>query len=287
GETGTGKELLARAIHNESPRRNGPFVAVNCGALPDTLLESELFGYKAGAFTGAERDKPGRFALARGGTLFLDEIGEISPALQVRLLRVLQDKVFEPLGATRSESTDARIITATNQDLTELVKKGSFREDLYYRIHVVLLELPPLRRRKEDIPLLVEHFIARFNRLQHKTVTGVTSGVMSLLMAHDWPGNIRELENLVERAFVLCHEGTIRSEHLPDQFTPHLSAGDTPGKMQAVKRTLEAQVIRDALKRHHYNRAATARDLGIHKSTLFRKIKTLGIELPERDGRHK
>jgi len=287
GETGTGKELLARAIHNESLRREGPFIAVNCGALPDTLLESELFGYKPGAFTGAERDKPGRFALARGGTLFLDEIGEISPALQVRLLRVLQDKVFEPLGATRSESTDARIITATNQDLSELVKKGSFREDLFYRIHVVSLELPPLRRRKEDIPLLVEHFIARFNRLQHKTVTGITSEVMSLLMAHDWPGNIRELENLVERAFVLCHEGVIRSGHLPEHFSPRLSARESRGKMYSVKRTLEAQVIRDALKRHQYNRAAAARDLGIHKSTLFRKIKALGIELPERDGRHK
>ncbi|HPB30953.1 MAG TPA: sigma 54-interacting transcriptional regulator, partial [Candidatus Sumerlaeota bacterium] len=170
GETGTGKEVLARAIHEQSPRKTGPFIAVNCGALPDTLLESELFGYKRGAFTGAEKDKPGRFALARGGTLFLDEIGEISPALQVRLLRVLQERMYEPLGGTCSEKADVRIITATNLDLREMMSGGRFREDLYYRVNVVRIELPPLRGRREDIPLLVECFIARFNRLMDKQI---------------------------------------------------------------------------------------------------------------------
>jgi transcriptional regulator with PAS, ATPase and Fis domain len=206
GESGTGKELFARGIHRLSRRGAGPFVGVNCGALPEALMESELFGYKAGAFTGANKDKPGRFALARGGTLFLDEIGEVSQALQVRLLRVLQDRTYEPLGGTRSESSDARIMVATNKDLVEQVRKGAFREDLYYRLNVVRIELPPLRRRKEDIPLLVEQFVKRFNRLQQKTVPGITAEALSLLMAHEWPGNIRELENAVERAFILCNE---------------------------------------------------------------------------------
>ncbi len=204
GETGTGKERVARTIHSQSRHANGPFVAVNCGALPDTLLESELFGYKAGAFTGAVKDKPGRFALARSGTIFLDEIGEVSPALQVRLLRVLQDRTFEPLGSTRSERTDARVIVATNRDLAQLVQRGDFREDLYYRINVVRIELPPLRKRKEDIPVLTEQFIEHFNRMQHKTIRGIAPEALSLLMAHDWPGNIRELENVIERSFVLC-----------------------------------------------------------------------------------
>ena len=225
GETGTGKELVARTIHSLSPRSQGPFIAVNCGALPDTLLESELFGYKAGAFTGANKDKPGRFALARGGTLFLDEIGEVSPALQVRLLRVLQERTYEPLGATRSESADARIIVATNKDLAEQMRQGVFREDLYYRVNVVRVELPPLRRRKEDIPLLVEQFIARFNRLQQKSVQGIAAEALSLLMAHDWPGNIRELENAIERAFILCNEGRIGIGHLPEELTARGAVG--------------------------------------------------------------
>ncbi len=181
GETGTGKELLARTIHALSPRAKGPFIAVSCGALPDTLLESELFGYKTGAFTGAQKDKPGRFSLARGGTLFLDEIGEVSPALQVRLLRVLQEKTYEPLGATRSESTDARIIAATNKDLAERMKQGLFREDLYYRVNVVRVELPPLRRRKEDVPALAERFIERLNRHQGKQISGLSEEAMARL----------------------------------------------------------------------------------------------------------
>lgn len=217
GETGTGKELLARALHAASPRRAKPLLAVNCGALPDTLLESELFGYKAGAFTGAERDKPGRFSLADSGTLFLDEIGEVSPALQVRLLRVLQEKVFEPLGGTRSVRVDARVIAATNRDLAAQAKKGAFRQDLFYRINVVRMEMPPLRKRKEDIPLLVDHFVTRWNRIQGKSISGVSPEVLSFLMAHDYPGNIRELENIIEHAFVLCAEGRIESRHLPEE----------------------------------------------------------------------
>lgn len=285
GETGTGKELLAREIHGMGPRSQKPFVAVNCGALPDTLLESELFGYKKGAFTGANQDKPGRFALAQGGTLFLDEIGEITPALQVRLLRVLQEQTYEPLGSTRSEQSSARIIVATNRNLVEMVKNGEFRQDLYYRINVISLEIPPLRKRKEDIPLLAEHFIEYFNRIQHKNVNGFTAGAYSLLMAHDWPGNVRELENVVERAFVLCRSKLIGQEHLPVELTGTSSVDVDSGRMEAVIRSAEEQSIRAALKRNSFNRAATARDLGIHKTTLYRKMKTLDLPLPEQNGR--
>ncbi len=282
GETGTGKELIARAIHSLSPRSRAPFIAVNCGALPDTLLESELFGYVAGAFTGANKDKPGRFALAKGGTIFLDEIGDVSPALQVRLLRVLQERTYEPLGAIRSEKTDVRVIVATNKDLAELVRRGSFREDLYYRINVVRIELPPLRKRKEDIPLLVDQFIYRFNQLQQKNIRGISSEALSLLMAHDWPGNIRELENTIERAFILCTEGEIRIEHLPEELTRHTARTEICPDLRSARNLLEAQVIRAALERNNFNRAAAARELGIHKTTLLRRIKKLGLSLPQR-----
>ncbi len=287
GETGTGKELVARTIHSLSPRKDGPFIAVNCGALPDTLLESELFGYKAGAFTGASKDKAGRFALAKGGTLFLDEIGEMSPALQVRLLRVLQDRVYEPLGSTRSEKADVRVIVATNRDLLERCREGAFREDLYYRVNVVRVELPPLRRRKEDIPLLAEQFIARFNRLQDKRVGGIAPEALSLLMAHDWPGNVRELENAIERAFILCGAGRIELAHLPETLTGAgqlRAAPEGPGLREA-REALDVQAIRTALERNRGNRLAAAKELGIHKTTFFRKIRALGIDLPEQDGR--
>ena len=285
GETGTGKELLARAIHGMSPRSLKPFVAVNCGALPDPLLESELFGYKKGAFTGAVRDKPGRFALAGDGTLFLDEMGEMSQALQVRLLRVLQEHTYEPLGATRSEKSNARILVATNRDLAAMVKRGEFRQDLYYRINVISLELPPLRKRKEDIPLLVEHFVERFNRIQKKSVAGFTPGAYSLLMAHNWPGNVRELENIVERAFVLCSGKWVGSEHLPAELTGCRSQTIEPGGIESVKRAAEGQSILGALKRNSFNRSAAASELGIHKTTLYRKMKNLNLPLPEQNGR--
>jgi len=286
GETGTGKELTARAIHNLSPRKNKPFIAINCGALPDNLLESELFGYKTGAFTGAIKDKPGRFTLAEGGTLFLDEIGAVSPALQIRLLRVLQEKSYEPLGGTKTIHANVRIIAATNQDLSALVKKNIFRQDLFYRINVVKIELPPLRHRKEDIPLLIDHFIQRFNQIQGKLVTGINQHAISLLLSHDYPGNIRELENIIEYAFVICHEGEILPIHLPDEFVIDKPSFLNSNKTMAeTMRTVETQTILDILKRNNYNRLETAREMGIHKSTLFRKLKVLGITLPKKDGR--
>jgi len=284
GETGTGKELVARTIHDAGPRAAEPFVAVNCGALPETLLESELFGYKRGAFTGADRDKPGRFALAGRGTLFLDELGELGPTLQVKLLRVLQERVYEPLGSVRSEPVRARIITATNRDLGALVSEGRFREDLYYRVHVVGLQLPPLRERLEDLPLLVQDLVTEFNHLMGRRVPGVEPEALSLLMAWRWPGNIRELKNVVERAFLLCGDGPIGLWHLPEELTAaHVEAGVTT--MRDVGAQQEALAIRRALERHRGNRTAAARELGIHRSTLFRKLRALGLAAPGRDGR--
>lgn len=287
GETGTGKELLARALHNQGPRKNRPFIALNCGALPDTLLESELFGYKAGAFTGADRDKPGRFALAEGGTLFLDEIADVSPALQVRLLRVLQEKSYEPLGGARTVKADVRVITATNRPLAGLVSDGTFRRDLYYRLNVVRLELPPLRERREDIPLLAEHFIRRFNQTQGRSVNGVSAGAMALLMAHDYPGNIRELENVFEHAFVLCQGAIIGTACLPEALTgrrTHPSSAEC-GAFGAVMGAAGARMLLDALEQCNGNRNEAAKLLGIHKSTFFRKVRGLGLTLPKQDGR--
>lgn len=285
GETGTGKELVARAIHGLSPRSEKPFVPINCAALPDTLLESELFGYKAGAFTDARKDKPGHFSMAKGGSIFLDEIGEVSAAFQVRLLRVLQDQTFRPLGATQDEKADVRIISATNKDLQESVKNGSYREDLYYRINVVCLDLPPLRERREDIPLLVDHFINKINLLRGKSVKGASQETLALLMLYDFPGNIRELENIIEHAFVLCPEGQIEPHCLPDTLIGPIIHTPTKGSMDAAVKSMEAKAILQALERNNYNRLAAAQDLGMHKSTLFRKIKALGIEIPEIDGR--
>ncbi len=285
GASGTGKELFARAIHDLSPRQAKPFVAISCGALPDTLLESELFGYKAGAFTGARQDKPGRFALADGGTVFLDEIGDVSPAMQARLLRVLQEHTFEPLGSVEPVQVDVRVVAATNKDLTRLARKGAFREDLLYRIRVISFELPRLSDRREDIPLLIAHFLARFNRLQGKDLAGVSEEVLARLMGHDYPGNIRELENIIEHGFVLCRSGLIGLEHLPADLR-----GKGPGQPlppvggQSLK-SMERLLIEDALGRHDGNRTAAARELGINVSTLFRKIKAMRIDLPPRDGR--
>jgi PAS domain S-box-containing protein len=283
GESGTGKELFARAIHSLSPRCDGPLVTVNCGALPDTLLEAELFGYKAGAFTDARQDKPGRFALADGGTIFLDEIGDISQAMQVRLLRVLQERIYEPLGGTESIRADVRVITATNRNIDRLVKNGAFRQDLFYRINVIRLVVPPLRARKEDVPLLVDHFIDHFNRLKGKSIRDVSPDVMAALMHHDFPGNVRELENIIEHAFVLCKSGSIKMRHLPE----HMRAQGSPAELAESTNLdeLEARFIRETLRRKGWNRTAAARELGMHKTTLWRKIKRLGIELPPLDGR--
>lgn len=284
GPSGTGKELFARAIHNLSPRRRKRFVPVNCAALPDTLLESELFGHKAGAFTDAKRDKPGRFVLAAGGTIFLDEIGDISPALQVRLLRVLQDRAVEPLGAVEPKPVDVRVVAATNKNLDQLVRAGKFRDDLYYRIRVVHLSLPMLRQRREDIPLLVDHIVAKFNRLQGRDVAGLSVEAMARLMEHDFPGNVRELENIIEQAFVMCRSGIIELHHLPPELrtpTPSAAEGFSP---MSLKR-METLLITEVLQRFHGDRRQAARELGIDPSTLYRKIKALGIPVPDTDGR--
>ena len=280
GPSGTGKELFARALHQLSRRQQQPFVAINCGALPDTLLESELFGYKAGAFTDARKDKPGRFALAEGVTILLDEIGDISPAMQTRLLRVLQERVYEPLGSVVPVRCDVRVIAATNRSLTSLVRAGKFREDLYYRVHVVRLELPPLRSRREDLPPLVEHFVTRFNRLKGRDIAGLSDAALARLMEYDFPGNVRELENIIEHAFVLCRGGLIEPLHLPPQLRGESGGlpSHLPGGMTLA--VMEKLLIQDALKRHQGNRAAAARELGMDPSTLFRKIKSLKLAKP-------
>ncbi len=277
GETGTGKEILAQAIHNASPRKEKPFIAINCGALPDNLLESELFGYKKGAFTNAVKDKPGYFAAAEGGTVFLDEIGEISQAFQVKLLRVIESLEYTPLGSVSSVKANIRILAATNKNLNEMVLNGGFRQDLYYRINIVHMDLPPLRERMEDIPLLVNRFIEKMNRIKGRNLLGIEHEALSVLMSHGFPGNIRELENMIEHAFVLCREGSINMTHLPSTIVPDITkTSNTDSIVEAVKNA-EADAILDALKRNNYNKTAAAVDLGMHKSTLFRKIKKLGI----------
>ncbi|MFH0921850.1 MAG: sigma 54-interacting transcriptional regulator [Fibrobacterota bacterium] len=278
GESGTGKELMARAIHTLSKRNKGPFVAVNCGALPDNLMESELFGYKKGAFTDAKQDKPGRFDAAKGGTLFLDEIGELSKPLQVKLLRVLQEKTYEPLGSVSTVRSDVRIITATNRNLEEMVKAGTFRKDLYYRIHVMPLHISPLRERKSDIPLLVDHFIGRYNPLYGKNVTGATPDAMAVLAAHDFPGNVRELENILQHAFIMSLSGYIEKKHLPGYLVSKTLALPEPSaNIYSSFHGFEAGRIRAALEENRHNRKRTAQVLGLHPVTLWRKMKKYGI----------
>ncbi|MFP5223302.1 MAG: sigma-54 interaction domain-containing protein [Acidobacteriota bacterium] len=273
GESGTGKELFSRAIHRLSGRSSGPFVAVNCGALPEHLMESELFGYKAGAFTDARRDKPGRFQLADGGTLLLDEVGDLPYALQSKILRVLQERMFEPLGGVESVSADVRVIAATNRDLARMVEEGTFRGDLYYRLNVVQLTLPPLRERSQDIPLLVEHALARRRRSLGKDIRGVSVEVMRILTRYGYPGNIRELENILEYACILCPGGLIQVDHLPRTLRPAIrpQAGDAPLTMDEVRYHAAVK----AVKRNMGNRNAACRELGITKDTL-RKILRLG-----------
>ncbi len=278
GEPGTGKELVARAIHNLGPRRRRPFVAVNCGAIPETLVESELFGYLRGAFTDAKRDKPGRFASAQGGTMFLDEVGELSPAVQVKLLRVLQEREFTPLGGVEPVRADIRVLAATNRDLAVEVMNGRFRQDLYFRLNIVRVNLPPLRSRTEDVPLLIEHFIGRFNALQGRTIQGISTHAMSRLLSYPFPGNVRELENAIEHAFVVCGGPTIEVDDLP----PHIT-GRPPALPEVhVDRArpleeAEAQAIREALRRHGGRRGVAAGELGVSRNTLWRKMKRYGI----------
>ena len=278
GPSGSGKELFACAIHHLSPRGNGPLVVVNCGALPDTLLESELFGYVAGAFTGAQADKPGRVALAEGGTLFLDEVGDMSPALQVRLLRVLQEREYEPLGGTAAQQADVRVIAATHHRLAALVEEGGFRQDLFFRLNVLKIELPPLAERREDIPLLVDHFLERLSRKRGRTAPRVSDEVLGLLLRHDYPGNVRELENIVEHAFVLCRTGLVEPSCLPRELLELVREAPTPSRGTVEEN--EVRLIRETLARHDGHRGRTAAELGIDKSTLWRKMKRYGVEMP-------
>ncbi|MDY6855293.1 MAG: sigma 54-interacting transcriptional regulator [Thermodesulfobacteriota bacterium] len=275
GPSGSGKELFARAIHNLSHRKDNPYIKVNCGALPDTLLESELFGYMKGAFTDAKRDKPGRFSLAQRGTIFLDEIGDMSQALQIKLLRFLQEKEYEPLGGIVTIKADVRTIAATNKNLSDLVKNGSFREDLFYRLNIVNIELPPLSKRREDIPLLIENIIGRFNLKKGKDIIGVSDSVMEFLMNYDFPGNVRELENIIEHAFVLCKDTIIRKKHLPKELTRDIQDKDLAysQKLPYPLKNAEAELIHKTLEKNRGNRIETAKELNINRSTLWRKIK--------------
>jgi DNA-binding NtrC family response regulator len=278
GESGTGKSLIARAIHRNSPRKDKPFVEISCGSIPETLLESELFGHVKGAFTGAHVDKPGRFLAAHGGTLFLDEINSASPGMQLKLLRVIQERTFEPVGSSTPIEVDVRVILASNQPLEDLVARGEFRQDLYYRINVVMIQLPPLRDRLSDIPGLAEHFLREKTREVGRTIAGFTPEAMLALKAYRFPGNVRELENIIEHAFVLCRSGLIELAHLP----PHLRGEEAGSTSQLpaglTLAAMEKRLIQDALNRNQGNRAAAARELGMDASTMFRKIKSLKLK---------
>jgi Nif-specific regulatory protein len=304
GETGTGKELIAGVVHYNSPRAEGPFVKVNCGALPETLLESELFGHVRGAFTGAVRDRKGRFELADGGTLFLDEVAEMSPRLQVKLLRVLQERELEPVGSARTLRVDVRVVAATSCDLREEMQQGRFREDLYYRLNVIPIRLPPLRERREDIPLLVDHFLEKFNREDDRRVTKLSRGVLERLLEYDWPGNVRELENVVERAVVMAPHESFSGELLPEEIsspTPGRRASSRAGRAPGVSRIkrvvdafledsadlaeartglsriVEELVMRHALKDKAASQRELAKRLGMSRVTLRRKLKEYGL----------
>jgi PAS domain S-box-containing protein len=278
GKSGTGKELFARAIHSLSHRAKGPFVAVNCAALPDTLLESELFGYVKGAFTNALKDKPGRFAQAKGGTILLDEIGDMPKYLQVKLLRVIQEKEFEPLGSTEAVKADVRIIASTNQDIETEVKAGNFRDDLYYRLNVVRINLPDLKDRREDIPLLVDHFVDRLSFRMGKDIRGVSDDVLSLLMRYDFDGNVRELENIIEHAIVLCRDDNIKVEHLPKELSGRsVETREVTGSLKDSLDDTEKAMIIETLAKHDGKRIETARALNMNKATLWRKMKKYGL----------
>jgi DNA-binding NtrC family response regulator len=288
GESGTGKELIARALHYNSRRADRMFVTVNCGAIPEELLESELFGHVRGAFTNAVSHREGRFAIADGGTLFLDEIGDMSPSLQVKLLRVLQDRSFEPVGSSKTVRVDVRVVAATHQDLSQAIREGRFREDLYYRLNVIPIEVPPLRERREDIPLLVHHFLELHAREKERKVTGIAPEALTRLAEYSWPGNVRELENLMERLVVLRGEGEIQLADLPEALraapgaslprAPQVPAGGL--SFNEVVERIETDLILQALERTAWNKNQAARLLGLHRTTLLEKIKRKGLEQP-------
>ena len=283
GPSGSGKELLARAIHNLSPRRKRPYVVINCGTLPSNLVESELFGYKQGAFTDARRDKPGRIATAEGGTVFFDEIGDLSPEIQIKLLRLLQEREYEPLGGVKPQHANVRVVAATNRKLSELVGRGQFRDDLYFRLAVVRLGIPPLAERREDIPYLVRHFVERFNAKRGKNIQGVTPAVMEVLMRHGFPGNVRELENLIEYGFALCHNGCIDVCHLPEELQPagQDSASAQPAATSSPLEQAEAKAVSAALSHNRGQLGQTAKELGVSRATLWRKMSKYGIKADE------
>lgn len=278
GASGSGKSLLARNIHDLSPRRRRPFVKINCGAVPDSLLESELFGYRKGAFTDAKHDKPGRFQAAHGGTLFLDEIACTSPALQVKLLRFIEDKQFVPLGGTRPVTADVRILAAANTDLEDMVQEGTFRADLFYRLNVISLRLPALAARKEDIAFLVGHILKKLNAVGGKEVGRLSEQAMCVLMNYDYPGNVRELENIIEHAHVLCREGVIEVKHLPMELVRKIRRRQQQAPPSGPLQTSEQHTIRRTLQQHQGHRARTAHDLGISRATLWRKMKLYDID---------
>ncbi|RJP71224.1 MAG: PAS domain-containing protein [Candidatus Abyssobacteria bacterium SURF_17] len=277
GPSGSGKELLAHAIHDMSPRKQNAYIRINCAALPETLLESELFGYTRGAFTDAKRDKPGMFQMAQGGTLLLDEIGDMPLALQVKLLRVLNNGEYQPLGSTRMLQADARIITSSNQDLKHMVEQGGFREDLYYRINVISVHIPPLRERLEDLPILIEHFIRKFRAKRKKDIRRVSDEALRLLRKHDFPGNVRELENAIEHAFVICEGTVIEAGHLPERILEATRKTDDSYCVSSNGNGSEEAIIREALARNIGNCAKTARELGMHRVTLWRKMAKYNI----------
>ncbi len=297
GESGVGKSLIARAIHQNSPRRNKPFVEISCGSIPETLLESELFGHTKGAFTGAHADKAGRFLAADGGTLFLDEINSASPAMQLKLLRVLQERRFEPVGTNETIEVDTRVVLASNQDLEALVAEGKFRQDLYYRINVVKIEIPPLRDRVNDVPMLAEHFLKQHAGELGKVLLGFADDAMDALRRYTYPGNVRELQNIVERAAVLTRTPTIVLHDLPPQVIENATGPLTPVSLREAEpmaespwvpmpladalREPEKRILLKALKANDWNRQATADDLHINRTTLYKKMKALGLDGPE------
>ena len=280
GESGTGKELIARAIHSASARAAGPYVPINCAAIPETLLESELFGYVRGAFTDARKDRRGLFQEASGGILFLDEISEIPLTLQAKLLRILEDKEVRPLGANQVEKVDTRVLSASNRNLDEQVRAGKFRQDLYYRLNVIRIELPPLRQRSEDIPLLVNHFIGKFAESAKRVIKGIDPAALAVLQSHDWPGNIRELEHVLERAVLLGKDDTVGLDDLPQQMIAHgeraFVAGQAVAK-QLTLRDLEREYIGKVLETTHGNKTEAARILGVDRTTLYRKLEEYKI----------
>ena len=290
GESGTGKELIARALHFNSRRADRMFVTVNCGAIPEELLESELFGHVRGAFTNAIAHREGRFAVANGGTIFLDEIGDMSSSLQVKLLRVLQDRTFEPVGSSKTVKVNVRVIAATNQDLEQAIRERRFREDLFYRLNVIPIETPALRERREDIPLLVHHFLAVMNQEKGKRVDGLSPRALEMLCEYDWPGNVRELENLVERLVILRGEGTIDVDELPGSLrraaerppvaAPRVPAAGIP--FNEVVDRFETDLILQALERTQWNKNRAAQLLGLNRTTLLEKMKKKGLDAPER-----